>query len=110
MPQQIIIDSRLPTSDLPITDPANPRNIIRNSTQIMNQATADTRYDATPPARIEAFTNMYEFYTSYKVYIIILLTLVALYLLIIPRPLYQKIALAFVAIYSLHYLASLVHH
>jgi hypothetical protein len=60
MPQPLIVDSRLPETDIPANDPANPRNLIRSAQMASAQSAADTRYDPTPPARVEGFENQHE--------------------------------------------------
>ncbi len=60
MPQPLIVDSRLPETDIPANDPSNPRNLIKAAQMASAQSAADTRYDPTPPARVEGFTNQHE--------------------------------------------------
>ena len=66
MPQPLIVDSRLPETDIPANDPSNPRNLIRSAQMASAQSAADTRYDPTPPARVpltqlrEGFKNQHE--------------------------------------------------
>lgn len=102
MPQTLIVDSRLPATDLPSNDPANPKNLILNTTMIQNQAAADTKYDA-PSARIDPFVD----YNGSKLFLvgIIIVVLLSIYLALAPRPLYQRIVLAMIAIYGLHHIA-----
>lgn len=112
--QQFNVDPRLPTTTLPESDPAHPRNIVKNSKILMNQAVADTRYDAAPPARIESFTNTVQSLCYYPLvqsscyYPLFLTLLIAIgfYLLLIPRPMYQRVVLAVSVVYGLHLLTS----
>lgn len=60
MPQPLIVDSRLPETDIPANDPSNPRNLIKAAQMASAQSAADTRYDPTPPARVEGFANQHE--------------------------------------------------
>jgi hypothetical protein len=57
--QTFHVDSRLPISDkVSESDPSHPKNIIRSTLIIQNQATADTKYDIYPPPRIEGFMSL----------------------------------------------------
>jgi hypothetical protein len=102
--QQLIVDSRLPDTSLAENDPAHPKNIVRNSMVLMNQASADTKYDATPPARIEAFSRRrFESFLP-------LATLITLFILIIFQlPFIVRIGLAIFVIYGLHNIVSKIH-
>ena len=103
MPKTLIVDTRFPATDLPTSDPANPKNLILDTTMIQNQASADTKYDIIPPPRIDQFVD----YNGSKSMLIgiIMVVLIALYLALIPRPLYQRIILAAVAVFGLHHIA-----
>jgi len=57
--QTFHVDSRLPVSEnVSDTDPSNPKNIVKSTLIVQNQATADTKYDIYPPPRVEAFTSL----------------------------------------------------
>lgn len=60
MPQPLVVDSRLPETDIPADDPSNPKNLIRSAQMASAQSAADTRYDPTPPARVEGFANQHQ--------------------------------------------------
>ena len=102
MPQTLVVDSRLPATDLPSSDSANPKNLIRDTIMIQNQAAADTKYDAVS-TRIDGFVD----YNGSKLFLVgvIMIVLAAIYLALAPRPLYQRIILALIAIYGLHHIA-----
>jgi hypothetical protein len=103
MAQQLIVDSRLPESNAPPNDPSNPRNVIRGLLTVAAQTNADTKYDAIPPPRVEAFTDITGAYKYFFFALVIAAT--AILLLLTPRPFVIKIALALLAIYALHYAA-----
>lgn len=103
MAQQLIVDSRLPASNTPPNDPANPRNVIRGLLTVAAQTNADTKYDAIPPPRVEAFVD---FAGEHKYFFFALIAAAAAILLLLtPRRFVVKIALALLAIYALHYAA-----
>lgn len=106
MPQALIVDSRLPESQLTENDPANPKNIVKNITMAQNQVIADTRYDA-PTKRLDGFMDLSSFRTSTLVVRIMasILAIIALYFLFQPRSNFQRVALGILLIYCLHALA-----
>lgn len=56
--QSFTYDARIPIGANVTTDsPEHPRNVVRNSLMIQNQATADTRYDIYPPPRVDGFVG-----------------------------------------------------
>lgn len=104
MPQQLIIDPRLPTPQLSDSDPAYPRNLIRSITMIRNQAVADTKYDITPPPRIEAFShNSYE-NNPILHFLAIMVVLVTIAYAVRPLPLWKRIGAAMIAITAIRFI------
>jgi len=102
--QQLIVDSRLPVTTFAENDPAHPKNIVRNSMVLMNQASADTKYDATPPARIEAFSRRrVERFLPITAFILLVI------LMVFKLPFFVRIGLAVFVIYGLHNVVSKIH-
>ena len=62
MPQPLIVDSRLPETDIPANDPSNPKNLVKTAQMASAQSAADTKYDPIPPARVEGFSNQHELF------------------------------------------------
>ena len=53
------VDSRLPVSpSQDESDPSHPKNITKTNLMVQNQATADQKYDISPPPRVEGFMSM----------------------------------------------------
>jgi hypothetical protein len=101
MPQQVIVDTRLPISTAAPNDPANPRNLIRNLIAVQAQANADTKYDIIPPPRVEGFADS----SRTMFWLACTVAIVAIVVAIYARVFYVKLVFAVLAIYALHYAA-----
>jgi hypothetical protein len=101
MPQQVIVDTRLPLSNAAPNDPANPKNVVRNLMAVQAQTNADTKYDITPPPRVEGFDNK----SGKMFWIACAVAIAAIAVAIYARVFYIKVAFAVLAIYALHYAA-----
>ena len=104
MSQQFVFDSRLPVSENQSeSDPNHPKNVMRRSQMVSAQASADTKYDISPPPRVEAFVD----FTSTKVlfYASLLAALVSILILLRPQPTVIRYTLIGITILSLHYAA-----
>ena len=76
---------------------------MRRSQMVSAQASADTKYDISPPPRVEAFVDFTSDATLF--YASLVTGLVSILLLLQPRPTLVKYGLVAVAIFSLHYAA-----
>lgn len=105
MSQQFVFDSRLPVSENQSeSDPNHPKNVMRRTQMVAAQASADTKYDISPPPRVEAFVDFTRDTTLF--YASLVAGLASILLLLQPRPTLVKYGLVAVAILSLHYSAS----
>lgn len=108
MSQQFVFDSRLPVSDSQSeSDPNHPKNVMRQSQVVSAQASADTKYDISPPPRVDpTIENFVDFANDRTLfYASLAAALVSILLLLQPRPTLVKYGLVAVAIFSLHYAA-----
>ncbi len=102
MPQPLVVDTRLPQTDIPENDPANPRNLVRNTQMAAAQSAADTRYDPAPLKRVEGFTPNPRF-TLYLLGALTLMVVIYVYTRQIERAKFSvvKIGLAIGAIFAI---------
>ena len=108
MPQLVTVDSRLPPSSAPPSDPENPTTIAKQLKAVELQTNADTRYDAKGNFR-EGFSGTLT--PQHKVILVLGAIVLALLVLIHPQPLPIRVVLGVGVIYGIHYiLGKLVNH
>lgn len=103
MVKQFIFSSNLPVSEhASESDPNHPKNVVRTSMIVGDQASADTKYDIIPPPRVEGFVNP-SFHTITIIGSVLAVVLSLLILLRIQStPL--RIVIIVVLMASIHYL------
>lgn len=104
--QTFHVDSRLPvSSDVSETDPNHPKNIFKNSLMVQNQASADTKYDISPPPRVEGFMPLPTQKTMINIVFIsaILTTIISISLLVYTSDRIYRIFFIVAAILGIHY-------
>jgi hypothetical protein len=106
------VDSRLPVGDsVNKSDPSHPQNVIKGLLQTQNQATTDSKYDATPqrlPSRAkEGFQSVMTDPAKTKHIFLISAILGIVICLVFVRQaanLFVKIAIVLVMVMCIHYL------
>jgi hypothetical protein len=107
----IFYDERLPDSLLPMTDPSNPKNIVKSALILQDQTKADTKFDVKPPP-YERFTNppSSSFTTPQLPTLALISLIIVLLTILILKPLSTplRVLLSIGAIVLLHSLAGRV--
>lgn len=115
MPEQFVFDSRLPVSgNQSDSDPNHPKNVMRRTQMVSAQATADTKYDISPPPRVEAaaepttepFIDLGN--DTPLFYVCVIAAIGSIALLLSPKPTLLRYGLIGIAIVSLHCAVSIM--
>jgi hypothetical protein len=102
MPELVVVDSRLPPSTAPASDPENPTNVSKRLKALEMQTNADTQYDPRGNFR-EGFTLM-PLTPRRKLLLVLCGIAVALLILIFPQHIVVRVSLGVAVIYGIHYI------
>ncbi len=102
MNKVFVFDTRLPVSpNTSESDPAHPKNVMKTTRMIENQALADTKYDIYPPPRVEGFAlSRREIAMTVGSVVIALLSIAMIVVAKYPQ---LRMLFVFAAIVSTHY-------
>jgi len=107
MSQTFVMDSRIPVGEnISDDDPNHPKNVAKAAVITSAQANADTKYDITPPPRVEGFdmimsTKQQDMLTTAAA---IIAVVVAFIFALSARNMIFKIAFVAVIVMGIHYI------